>query len=507
MRRMSMSKRLAVGILGGGGGVSALQAMLNKFASSGPVGIWRDANDYGILQQVGDQVNVSVPLRQNTTTAPLGSATINTIWDPYYCRMMFVEDQNSAKVTQNGAGWVVQNDANHYGGSVNRSLTTGNYIEFAAPATTTRVGVVCLKTSNGGFTLVSIDTDNTLATSLPTAQQLVDAGTMAATCLVAGGGTLNPTDRILDNYAVVQTYRQRVLVADALTAGEHTIRFTVTGYKRAAAANAGFYLDGILYGSADTTIASSGVVPVLLRAIKTGGAVWEYALCYQPEGATYTDFLGNGHGWDFQAAITPYVDGVEQTLSTFQTVSGSLVRVVRTSVLRHPNIDAGATDCGNVTVEYLMQAPTGLDVNVDIDWLVAGKMGAAYVGMLSCDNDFDKGSNIGLTVDETLTDDDDSVNCNAKSEAAWMWDADANYGALFQSKNLLEAVNNWAQTPTSWLWIQDYSTGNPKSNKIYLTRVQTGSFETITEASSIRARNNYRFGYFPGGADAALARS
>src|SRR5450759_3771350 len=164
----------------GRGGRRAESWPVRIFHGNGSVGVCADGTNYGMLQQVADEVYVSVPLQTATVPAPVGSATIHSIYSPYFARMMNVEDQTSVRVSTSGAGWLTQNDVNYYGGSVARSLTTGNYVEFTTPSST-RVGMVYLATSNGGMAIITIDGDATLANLLPTAQGLVTAGTLAST--------------------------------------------------------------------------------------------------------------------------------------------------------------------------------------------------------------------------------------------------------------------------------------------------------------------------------------
>ena len=134
-----------------------------------------------------------MPVRQRCTLlyaqSRLGTITIN---------------DDAAGVSHSGT-WTTGTNAVAYGGTYHYSTEAGATIRCTCAATTTAVGIRSFKATNGGIGVAYIDNDTTLCTLLPTAQSLVDAGTLANTVLVANGGTLNPTDRIYDAYAAALT--------------------------------------------------------------------------------------------------------------------------------------------------------------------------------------------------------------------------------------------------------------------------------------------------------------
>jgi hypothetical protein len=499
---------IAQAVLGGGESFP-----LNKFqGAGGDVGLWSlNGTDYTLLERIAGGRYFCVPITSYTATAPLGSATLHQIDTPYFGWLMALEDDKAnARLTLTGTGWATFTDANMFGGDTQRSGDAGAYATFTTPAGTTRVGIMAWNDTVNGLSKVEIDGDATLATLLPTAQDVVTAGTFPDTILVANGGSLNPTDRVLDQFFAGHAYKTRTLFATDLAAGVHTIKMTVTGYKRAAASNARLYIDGLLFGGDDTVPTATGFQTVeSIQAVASSRPVWEYALSWRPvSGPTYTDFLGNGHGWEFQASIAATADGAEATLAAFKTTPGSSIAITRTSALKHPDIDGGASAIANVTTTYTMKPKTGLDVDISLAWLVdGGQLGASYVGMLSVlESAFDKGANISLP-DVVLDQSDGSTNCSAKTSPAYVWKSSgtANYGVLFHCKNLTEATNNWAKTSTRHLWIEDTAGG--LLNKIYLTRCETAATpEAVAAGSTIVAHNNYRAQYFAAGGNSVLAR-
>ncbi len=506
MRRRRLLE--AAGVMGQGGE----SWPLNLFEGSGVVGLWSlNGTDYTLLQRIAGGRYFCVPITSYTSTALLGSATLHQIDTPYAGWLMTLEDDKAnARLTLTGTGWATYTDANMFQGDIQRSGTTNDYATFTTPAGTTRVGIMAWNDTVNGLSKIEIDGDATLATLLPTAQQVVDAGTFPNTILVANGGTLNPTDRVLDQYFAGHAYKVRTLFATDLAAGVHTIKMTVTGYKRAAASSARLYIDGLLFGGDDTVPTATGFQTLeSVQAIASSRPVWEYALSWRPvTDPTYTDFLGNGHGWDFQATIAAAADGAAASLTAFKTTPGSNIAITRTSALKHPDVDGGATAIANVTTVYTMKPKTGLDIDISLEWLVdGGQLGASYIGMLSAlESAFDKGANISLP-DVALNKSDSSTNCSAKTSPAYLWKSSGtgNYGVLFHNKNLVEATSNWAKCATRFLWIEDTAGG--AINKIYFTRCESiANPEVVADGGAIVAHNNYRAQYFPGGANAVLAR-
>src|SRR5690606_32598678 len=118
-----------------------------------------------------------------------------------------------------------------------QSSTSGSTVTWTSP-TSTAVGIRTVATTNGGLAKVSIDGSATAATMLPTAQQMVDSGKYLAGILVANGGTLNPTDRVLDCYSpnaagtagYEDLWDVRVGFAEGLSSAAHTVVITATGY-------------------------------------------------------------------------------------------------------------------------------------------------------------------------------------------------------------------------------------------------------------------------------------
>lgn len=417
----------------------------------------------------------------------------------------------SQETLKNGTGWTdVGSTGDSYlylRGTYSHNETTGRYAEMTTPAGATRVGMFCVGSANAGALLVSIDGDNTLATSLPTAQDLVTGGSLDATVLVANGGTLNPTDRIFDEYNYAHPTFPRfcnpVEFADGLTAGAHTVRVTNTGYKNVSAGNDRIYISGMWHNAVTGWGDGDQVLPLLDRYGLSADSIFENAVSYTPTGATLPNWLG--HSGSFaNVSKTLYVDDVVTAmLNDGATTPGSTLKITQTNTFRHN--ETGATEIANVARTYTFTAVDGLRLQNSITWLVGGVSATAYMAMYPVYEEgvygFSRGANIADGTPVTLTNDDGSTNVNAQSQAVYMWDADGNWGGVLYLFDL-DTVNHWGDDTTLFFYIEDRS-GSPKINKAYAVRNDSNLNVAINEVWS--GDIYLRLKYFSVGAESELS--
>ncbi|MGH2755528.1 MAG: hypothetical protein ACRDLB_14010, partial [Actinomycetota bacterium] len=180
--------------------------------------------------------------------------------------MTSVDDPDASWTYAGGSGtsgaWLTSTNSQAFGGSYKRETNAGATATYAAPLGATKLGLRGFKDPNGGLMKVAIDGDATRANLLPTAQQLVDAGTFPNTILVGNRGTLQPTDRVYDAYAATATPDTQETFASGLAASvQHQMQLTVTGYKRAAAGDARGYVSGAMYSTKPPPPASEADAP------------------------------------------------------------------------------------------------------------------------------------------------------------------------------------------------------------------------------------------------------
>jgi len=406
-------------------------------------------------------------------------------------------DVDDVAVTSSGT-WSSSAQAACFTGNYVRSNTTNDYKEWTTAADVTAVGLRYVEITNAGFVLISIDGDNTRANNLLTAQDYVDNGELAATALVGGGGTLNPTDRLINQYGAAAVWDKQVVLADDLTIGAHTIRMTITGYKQAASTDDRGYITGFMYAGssvsmADTTNATFAL-PIKTELFDNGNnSATEYAISAKPAGAGTNPFLGcHVHGYERQVGdLVVNVDGSNIAIpSTNEGATGSAITVTRTTQLLHPDIGAGGTTVASVSTVYTINKGS-VSIAATITWVFNTAFEQSYVHMFPIGEMFDKGNNIDLdTVDVSLTNDDNSFNANSKSDMLYAYSSTGKEAVYLRVPDLLSSVNNYLQaTASPQFAIEDRAGG--AFNKFYCTRYTTGASGSASASEVWRLHGEY----------------
>lgn len=420
--------------------------------------------------------------------------------------MLTVED-DAAGVVFTGPNWLSVSNAGAYGGDYNRTTTAGESATYTTPPTTVRVGLRNMYFTNAGLAKVEIDGDATRANLLPTAQDLVTAGAFPNTILVANGGTLNPTDRVLDQYAAATVADQLIVFAEDLTPSAHTVKLTCTGHKRAASSDIRLNIGGWTYALDTTTLDTASTTLAPLRTIVGAppgtttavNSAWEYAHSITPTGASTSVLVGNYHGYELQDSLTFTVDRAAQALVDGQRVRGATATAVRMSRLRHP--ETGSTDVASVTTTYTM-AVDGLRIQHATTWLVATVVGASYPAMLpALQATFDKGNIDTLGSPVALTAHGGAFLGQIPGRVATMWDSRSNGKAAvaLYIPDPRTTLNDWASAAPVFLAIQDNS-ANPLV-KIYATRVSSSTTASASAGSTWTSDSYRKVTWLAQGAD------
>jgi hypothetical protein len=398
-----------------------------------------------------------------------------------------------------GTGWTNVSGTAYFDGTATYSSTAGNTCTWTTPSGVTEAWAMYLELNTCGMSLVTIDGSATAATSLPTAQQLVDLGTLASSALVANGGTLNPTDRILDQYGSAPVYRKTKELVTGLSADQHVIALINTAYRNVSATGNRMYVDGMLYRTSTTSLGSSRAY-IESATDMAPDSVYEYALSVRPRGSgTYT-YVGNGHGNETDSTFTIQVDGVDYSPAESELKSGTTVGATKTSTITHPDA------VGNIAtseVSWSLAAVGGLTVSCELTWLQDLDASDTYTAMCPVPDAYsDRGSVWGSQTDATLSSSDQSQHCNTQSATSYQWLATGVWGFLLHVPDLTAAVDDWAGTNTDYHWIQDRTGG--LLNKAYVNRFY-GPGKAIDTDDVWTWTINYRLQRFPSGADSALA--
>lgn len=388
------------------------------------------------------------------------------------------------------------------------STVAGSTATWTTPAGATSVGMIVVRSTNGGLMKVTVNGSTATADLLPTAQSVVDDGSYPNTILVGNGGTLNPTDRVINCYSGSVDWAATVAVTKGLTAGTHTVQAVATGYTRTGASGNRAYVTGFCHGSEAITPATANALTIATTATLSGLSATEPVYRFVPAGSSYNDFLGRVHGYETTVALTVEVDGAPAGLVDGAAVAvpaGSAAALTLTTTLRHPDVAAGATPVGNVTYVYTLDGE-GLTVETTHSNLFTANMTSGYGAMLPADGRFDRYTSSGLFRTLTINVGNGTQNGNAKAWVAALWTSVDRYALSAEVLNIAEAVNGWARSAPGLVYCEDRApVSGTKTNKVYFSRVGSSSTpEAVSAATVLHTKTVYRVKRFPGGAETTL---
>lgn len=487
------------------GPIRRLHTLFSPLVCDLAVGLRPNGTDYELLYGWGGNRYWRTLLALESTNP--GSYPLHQIQETFEATPMLSVLGSDASVTR-GAGVTGPSvQAAAYGGNYYYGTAAAQTFTFVTPAGATRVGWRGPTATNGGAAVVSIDGDKTAANLLPTAQQMVNQGAYPSTILVSGGGTVNPTDRILDTYAQATVWDFQVGLAEGLNAAAHTVVLTPIGTARTVGGGNRVYFSGYGYATASTSVSTANVVTYSQVGLMSPwqASAWEYAL------KTGGTFFGNVHGYDVEDSIAVTVDGASTTLVAGQIASAvDVLEITRTSHLVNPANTAQTI--ATVTTVYHLDRD-GLRVSNTINWSASLTIQGAYVmaalngpawersGRASLYEEvFDGGSLLNYPLGPLAFDGSSDLyypNNGVKTEAAWIYGG--NYGLLMWLPNVNQWTNNWTNAGV-YARIEDRS-GSINVTKIYFPRItDTAGTEAVNSGDTWRSTVLYLMGRFPSGA-------
>ena len=486
------------------------QQLLAQFGGSEDVGIWNNLEtyeNYFVYQHLYQNKYWRVKYRSAGGAFASGQNNIVTFAEHVVDLYKAYNPNTTPAVTLSGA-WIASAGNDYLGGALYYTNTAGRYAEVTTGAGTS---AGCLSVSGGvnrGFALVEIDGSKTAADLLTTAQDLVDSGVIANTCLVANGGTLNPTDRVWDQHGLTQNYNATNTdgggtylkwFSNTLSNEPHTIRITVTGYKNISSSGAYVQWVGLVAGGVSSR-ASQGGNDLLVQVQGADGAgVPEISYSFKPTGATNTAWLGHAGMALLNAVPEVKVNGVVTALTKGISASGDSISITLTNDVRHP--ETGANNQGAYDITYTFAKDTQLTINHTVTWLTGGTAEGYPCMMTASHAIFDRFKTYGNT-EKDLTAGDYSVNLNTRTQSAWCWDFDGYAARLMYINDLESTVDNWVNSTERQLIWSDIATALGWK-KAYAYRYSPT--KAYLENDVITSECNYRVAWFPGGANVALA--
>lgn len=348
------------------------------------------------------------------------------------------------------------------------STEVGATATYVTPAGATGVGVVITYHTSGGLAKVSIDGSATAANLLPTAQDVVNRGSYPNTILVANGGTLNPTDRVIDFYRGLVHWSIPTALATNLAPGAHTVVLTVAGYTAVGSSNVRGYIQGWGYTTGAETPLTPGARIFSTDDVGLSRSAIEYAIRHQPAGAPDNEWAGSTHGYESPVSFGIAIDGEPVTLTDgeVRAVRGSAT-VTRVTKLHHKNNPT--TVYANIDTVYRFDKD-GMTIRHVDKWATATNVTDGRPVMLSQSGRvLDRGQLDASGAALVLTGADDSNKGLTKSTSAVLWDADGQVAAAVIMPNVQQITGNWSGLNV-WIWDRTPS-GNEKINKVYTQRV------------------------------------
>lgn len=398
-------------------------------------------------------------------------------------------EQDHASITYAGT-WTTNQTSipTAHGGTYKYSNTAASTATVTSPTGVGAISINVVKTTNGGgLVAVTIDGDITRATLLPTAQEVVTAGRYASTILTTNGGTLDPTQRVIEGYSGTLQPDVDVPCAEGLDpAVTHTVVYKATGYAPVVNGTSNrSYLSAFVWGTPGNPT----------KLISAAVSNWDTAIDCVPASGGSRSFIGGTHGYENETSCTLKVDGTPTTLTNGQVVApAAKAEITRVTTLTHPDL-AGAKLADVVSVFTL--TTEGIEVKWTLTWAQAASAHFAYMmmplpGPASGVDGFDKADlsawpngPINLAGDPGVT----QYFGTSESPAAWLWQSTGRLAALMWGRNARQFTKNWQGS-------LKMSVEDRQDNlaKLYLARISsTGSPEVVAPGDVWHARVLYRF--------------
>lgn len=407
---------------------------------------------------------------------------------------------DSDTATKSGT-WNASTNAETYSGTYRYSETATNTIQ--ATVTGHTLFWRGAMASNGGYALVSIDGDATLANRLPVVTQaLVDAGGFAS-------GDLGK--RYIETYSQNFLLDEHACIAEGLSDAAHTVLITVKGTKRTASAGNRVYVSAIGGATAGQALNVSNAGMGYVRNISQGtstndvsasGSVMEFT----PDGFSNPKFLGNIHSLGGSESVETQtsaawvdVNGATVTLANGSYTSSQAFTLKRVTQVFHPSTPTVAA-CEHVAnFQFRGDVAGQCTYSWAYEWKQKGVMDSFYAAMLplatrnywdtNFTNPFDR-INIGGDTTMLVTDDNDgTVYGQIATNFA------AGYATGFDTlmtcyvPNPTVSLGNYADSSPDYTYMWDRTNG---LDKTYFARVSNTAAKNVNVGDEFTGEAWYR---------------
>lgn len=421
--------------------------------------------DYGILIPTNNKTQaLFFPLGKINATSNSGAAEIFQ-----YSLVNILSGIHINNATRLGS-WTLNSANTQYGSAYRSSTSINGYAQFKTTGPCTTIGVYDVATSSAsGFLKVLIDNNSSLANMLPTAQDFINNGTLSSSSLIANGGVLHPTDRLLYgknpgsnsilpvhsdlNYF---TSSRRLIIANNLPLDTHVVKFIITPYSAINNSTKTVRLTGIWFNDTSVNITKPGVSfePITNPELISTNSDNNFAFSFVPQGFNVNQAEWLGHsGSQFKTSTSMYKDG-NLLLNVPQGDYTNLCNEFKFNIIGYCKHSA----IGKVayyTQSYTFTAKDGVKVNTTFVWSYPGTA-TGYLPQLSVNEPVNVATAWEANQNYILTNDDESYEYNQNATSGYIWNPITNWAILC-------AIGD-----TCNLLIQDRSGGI--INKLYFRR-------------------------------------
>lgn len=394
------------------------------------------------------------------------------------------------------------------------NATGGATATWVTPASTVSVAMGILTAQNGGLGKVTVTgaVAGVVAANLcQTAQAAVDSGRYANTILVANGGSLNPTDRVIDFYSgQANTFNDvRRGIAEGLAADTYTVVLTGTGYTPTGGTGSRIYVDRWAYALAATLPTDTGAQMFPAYDLYDGThSAWEMAMeCKPHSGSTWTFVGQTAHQLEDQQSLTIKINDVTVTPTDGAITPCVSAEIVRTTKLYHPDSGAALASSPLATCTYTYRWDRNqLSVTVDLVFAIETDVRTAYVMMplisrLGAPAKIDRAA-LEACPDLLSMTGTGTYLGDSHSAFGWAWDSTGKVGAGMYVPDHYGLTRGYASA-LDGTRVEDRATSSPLT-KFYFPWVGVNHTRTYQPGDRVTYAARYFAGYFAD-ANAALA--
>lgn len=266
-------------------------------------------------------------------------------------------------------------------GSVSYSSTAGDTITYSCFGSI--IILRSIATVNGGFAIVGVDGDYTVANRLP---KFTQSDYSAGICRASDVGKC-----YIDTGCVGVLPDNHTPIAEGLLDGAHTITFEVTGTHGTYSSGSRAYIGGIVASSSSNigqSLSTNSVVIGILEIVQDEGYNGSSAMCYVPEpekalSVGSYEFLGEVHGGETLVSEGLFLDSIDISgTSPGSYTAGSVFLYKRLSTLA--NSDASTTPICKKDMAFTFSAynPIQCLCSWKVYWLSDKRVRSQYPAML-----------------------------------------------------------------------------------------------------------------------------